>query len=153
MTQQKSPTDIFAINLAAIAREIAMDILPIDQIMKIHQLTDEEWVRVQSSQQFKKMLSSMIAEWESAMNTKERLKAKAQSGLEMNLESLVLAMADEQTPLAQRVEAAKFLARLGEVDGSSGNQGGGFMITLNIGTTTTTVDVTPKVIEGALSVD
>ena len=146
--QQSSPSELFAVNLAQLAREIAMDIFPLDQILALHKLTDHQWEKIQDSQHFQRMLTSMITEWESAMNTRERLKAKAQTGLEMNLDSLVLDVSDLSIPLAQRVEAAKFLARIGEVDGSQGATGNGFSITLNIGKIPTHVDVAPsKVIE------
>jgi hypothetical protein len=147
MMQQHTPNEVFAVNLAALAREIAMDIFPVEQVLKIHQVSDEDWLKIQASPQWTKMLSSMIAEWESAMNTRERLKAKAQTGLEMNLEQLILDIGDLEIPLAQRVEAAKFLARIGEVDGQVGTGGPGFSITLNIGETSTAVEVSPKTIE------
>jgi hypothetical protein len=147
MTQPPDPTQAFAVNLAALAREIAMDIFPLSQILGIHKLSDAEWEKIQAMQHFQQMLANMIGEWESAMNTRERVKAKAQTGLEMNLESLVLAMADDSIPLTQRVEAGKFLARLGELDGQVGASGPGFSITLNIGGERTQVDVQPKVID------
>lgn len=146
---QQNPTELFAVNLAALAREIAMDIFPVEQVLALHKLSDSQWQKIQANQHFQRMLTNMIAEWESAMNTKERLKAKAQTGLEMNLDTLVLDVGDQSIPLAQRVEAAKFLARIGEVDGNQGVAGPGFSIQLNIGQTKTEVAVTPKVIEHA----
>jgi len=143
-----NPSELFAVNLAALAREIATDIFPLETILGLHRLDNEQWQKIQDNPHFQQMLTSMIAEWESATNTAQRVKAKAQSGLEMNLEGLVLAMGDDSIPLAQRVEAGKFLARLGELDGQIGTGGPGFSIVLNIGDRKTQVDVQPpKVID------
>jgi hypothetical protein len=147
MAQPKNPTELFAVNLAALAREISMDLFPLEVILGLHKLDDRQWARICSLPHFQQMLASMIQEWESAMNTRERVKAKAQTGLEMNLESLVLAMGDENIPLSQRVEAGKFLARLGELDGQASAGGPGFAITLNIGSTTREIEVRPKLID------
>ena len=44
--------EIFAVDFAALAREIAMDIFPLAQILELHQLTDEEWLRISGNVRF-----------------------------------------------------------------------------------------------------
>ena len=149
MAKTKNPavTDpqMLAVNLAALAREISMDLFPTKTIIELHRLSDEEWAQIQANRNFQEMLQSMTLEWNSATNTKQRVKAKAATGLEMHLEHLVLAIADEDIPLIQRVEAGKFLARLGELDGQrEGMNGERFNITLNIGSSTQSIDVAPR---------
>jgi hypothetical protein len=139
-------TQIFAINYAALAREIAMDILPLNQILELHRLTDEDWQKVQSNQAFQQNLSSLVAEWNSATSVRERMKIKAATALEAQLEVYVLAISDDSIPLIQRVEAGKFLARLGELDGLRDGHGVGsdkFVININIGNATQTIEARP----------
>jgi hypothetical protein len=135
MADQSSPTEVFMVDFATLAREIAMDIFPVEQIIELHRLTDEEWTRLQSHPKFIEMVRTLSAEWGSAVNTRERVKVKAATGLESKLEVYIRSIDDEQIPLAQRVEAGKFLARLGELDGQGHILGGGGSgVTINIST-------------------
>ena len=153
-----SESEIFAINYAALAREVAMDILPIGQILELHKLSEEDWERIQSNRMYQETIASLVREWQSASNVRERVKIKAATGLESQLEVYVQEISDASIPLAQRVEAGKFLARLGELDGArdvmGGAGGGGFSISINIGEITRTVDVAPmKIIEAIPEVE
>jgi len=129
------PATVFAVDLASLAREIAMDIFPTEQVLAIHQLDDAEWQRIAVNPKFQDMLASMTREWQSAANTRDRVRAKAATGLEAMLEVYIREIGDETIPLTQRVEAGKFLARLGELDGSDKiGSGGGNGVTINITT-------------------
>ena len=79
----------------------------------------------------------MLIDWNSASSTRDRVRVKAATGLEGQLETYISEISDESIPLIQRVEAGKFLARLGELDGRQdlmGSTGGDrFTIQLNIG--------------------
>ncbi len=128
-------TTIFAVDLASLAREISMDIFPTEQVLQIHKLDDAEWQRICVNPKFQDMLASMTREWQSAANTRDRVKAKAATGLEAMLEVYIREIGDDTIPLTQRVEAGKFLARLGELDGSDKiGSGGGGGVTINITT-------------------
>ena len=147
--------EVFAIEFAQLAREIAMDIFPINEIIALHRLTEEEWTRVQRNPKFQQMLSDMTTEWNSASNTRERVRIKAATGLESILETYIRDIADPSIPLNQRVEAGKFLARVGELDNAQqilgGGGGSGFHITLNIGNEVKHMD--GKLIEGSVLED
>jgi hypothetical protein len=158
MTTTDEGGELFAIEFAALAREIAMDIFPIEQILELHRLDDEEWQRIQANQKFRQMLADLTREWNATATTVERVKVKAASGLESTLEVYIRAITDDNIPLAQRVEAGKFLARLGELDGSKNTVGiGGSGVTINISTggnrPPVTIDVTstPQQILGTLA--
>jgi len=153
MTTDPLPQEeVFAVDFAALAREIAMDIFPLKQILELHRLTDEEWLRVQETPKFQQMLAELLAEWNATASTRERVKMKAATGLESVLEVYIRDINDPAIPLAQRVEAGKFLARLGELDSQGIGQGseGRFQIVFNIADATRKVDVGGKVIEGAV---
>jgi hypothetical protein len=146
MATDMQRSEIFAVNFAALAREIAMNILPVEDILRLHQLSDEEWQKIQGDMQFQAMLSGLVKEWESADNTRERVKIKAATALEAQLEVYVSDIADNSIPLAQRVEAGKFLARLGQLDGSrDAGIGERFSIAINIGSLTREVEVTKTI--------
>lgn len=141
-------SEVFAIDLATLAREIAMDIFPLEQILDLHKLDDEEWAKICANAKFKQMIDQMAREWAATTSTGERVKVKAQTGLESQLEIYVRDIADSSIPLAQRVEAGKFLARLGELDGQRGVIGAvGGGVTINIITgrerPTVTIEATP----------
>lgn len=133
MAATSEPGENFAIDFATLAREIAQDIFPVDQVVSLHRLTDEEWARIQEHPRFIAMLTDMQRDWNSAANTRERVRIKAQTGLESQLEIFIADMGDSRIPLAQRVEAGKFLARLGELDGAgAATAGAGGGVTINI---------------------
>lgn len=148
----QAPAEILAYDFAALAREIAMDIFELKDILHVHKLTDDEWQKIQSNPKFQEMVGAMTAEWNSAANTKERIRIKASTGLESVLETYIREISDTAIPLNQRVEAGKFLAKIGEIDtanivgGAAG--GSGFSVTLNIGTSHVEVkNATPRIIE------
>jgi hypothetical protein len=148
--------ELFAVEFAALAREIAMDILPIDQILELHRLTDTEWQEIQENPRFKSMLVDMMREWAATTSTRDRVRIKAGTGLESVLEVYIRAINDDKIPLTQRVEAGKFLARLGELDGNKELQGGGgvggFSISINLGAQPVQVTARPnQIIEGELA--
>ena len=142
-TAEEAAAEHFAVNLAALAREIAMDIFDLDKILEIHKLSFAEWERIAAMPRFQSMLADMLLEWRTATNTKERLRVRAQTGIETHLDQLINELSDPSIPLTQRVEAYKFLARLGELDGQiqGGSGGTGFHINLNIGELTKQVRV------------
>lgn len=137
-----------AVDFATLAREIAQDIFEVGDIIALHKLSDEEWQRIQAHPRFIAMLGEMQRSWHSAENTAQRIRIKAQTGLETQLETYIRDIGDAEIPLTQRVEAGKFLARLGELDGQGkmgGAEGGNFHITLNIGTLPpVSIDATAK---------
>lgn len=145
-------SELFAVNFTALAREIAMDIMPLPDILRLHEIDDDMWMQLQANPSFQKQLSSLVQDWNSAANVKERTKTKAATGLESVLEVLVGDVSDPSIPLGQRVEAAKLLARLGELDGAREQAAGErFQISINIGEVHRQVEVKPvKVIEGVI---
>jgi len=127
------PLTAYAVDFATLAREIAQDIFTVEQVVSLHRLSDEEWTAIQKHPRFLDMLKDMQREWNSAANTKERVRVKAATGLETTLETFIAEINNPSAPLSQRVDAGKFLARLGELDGSgagTGVTGGG--VTINI---------------------
>src|SRR5262252_451989 len=107
-----APADVFAVDFAMLAREVAMDILPLTDVLKLHQISSEDWATIQENPRFKQMFEQMVREWNSAASTRERVRIKAATGLESQLEGLIAALSDESIPYTQRIEGGKFLARI-----------------------------------------
>ena len=88
------------VNFAYLARQIAMDILPLDDVLETHKLSDEQWVAIQANPAFQATLVDMIADWNTAANTKNRVRIKAATGVEATLEPTIAACMDPTIPLA-----------------------------------------------------
>lgn len=141
--------EVLAYDFATLAREVAQDIFPIHDILRLHQLDEEQWAQIQEHPTFVRMLREMQITWNSAHSTEDRIKAKAQTAIEATVEVYFRDIFDNSIPLAQRVEAGKFLARLGGI-GERGAADGSdrFTITINMGAVSKSVDVQPmKTIE------
>ena len=127
-----TPGEIFAVDFATLAREIAMDIFPVADILELHKIGDEEWSAIQKHPTFVKMLQQMLQDWNAAEATPARIKAKASTGLETTIEVFIRDISNPDIPLGQRVEAGKFLAKLGEIGERAGADSEKFSIVLNI---------------------
>ena len=140
--------------LISLAREIAMDMKELPDILKELSITSEQFEVIKNSQVFKHVLSEQIANWGSALNTQERVKLKTQSMIEMSLEEFYARMHDQKEPLSAKVELLKTLAKIGGVDTTKQEAAAGerFLVTINLGAdqklTFDKPTVTPQVIEG-----
>lgn len=122
------------VNLARLARELAMDILPVNDVLRIHELDDSTWLKIQSDPKFQAMLSSMITEWNSADNTKARVRVKAATAFESLVEVYVRDAMDIGIPLAQRVEVGKLLVKIGELESVRDGKDAGSQVLIQINT-------------------
>ena len=126
-----SPTPV---NLARLARELAMDILPVEDVLRIHELDDSTWLRIQSDPSFQAMLASMVTDWHSADNAKSRVRTKAATAFEALIEVYVRDAMDTTIPLAQRVEVGKLLVKIGELETVRDGKGDGTQVLIQINT-------------------
>lgn len=75
-------------SLRKLAREIAMGILPLENILTLHGLTSDEFTNLQDWPAFIKMLAEETEIWQSALNTKQRVEIKTWSMLEEALPAI-----------------------------------------------------------------
>lgn len=140
------------LNVAKLAREIAMDVLPVQDLLTLNHISDEEWCRIQDDPKFQVMLKDMVLEWNSASNTRQRIKIKAQTAIEVLMDTLFREVIKGEAPLTQKVDAVRQLARLGELEGAQvggGQAGDRVSIVINMGAPQApaepiTIDVTPN---------
>jgi hypothetical protein len=136
-----------------LAREIAMDIRPLDDVLKTHGVDHYRWESISNSPRFQSLLRSEVESWESATNTAERVKIKALAFVEESLPEFFARAHDRREPLNSKVEVLKTIAKFAGVGGSNAEgigTGERLMVTINLGadhSLTIEKDVTSKVID------
>ena len=128
--------DVTELKLLQLAREIAMDIRPLDEILKNHNLTNEQFELVARMPRFQSYVESEAAAWHGSLNTHERVKLKAAAMLEEWLPELNVRMHDRAESLNAKIEAGKLARDLaGFARNGVGVEGSGekFSVTINLG--------------------
>lgn len=95
-----------------LARDIAIEMHPIDELKARYGLTDDAWVDITTNLRFIDLLVAERTAWLAATNTHERVKLKAASMVEEWLPELYSRMHDPKEALNAKVEAGKLAARL-----------------------------------------
>lgn len=145
-----SNSDVMMLKLA---REIAMDIQSLEDILKHHEVTDGQWGEIQQNPRFKEYLRGAVEEWQSATNTAERVKLKSMAFVEEALPEFFARAHDPKEPLAAKTEVLKTIAKFAGVGGSveGALAGEKMIVTINLGADQQLRierDVTPQVIDG-----
>jgi len=117
---------------ATLAREIAMDVLPLERVLRENNVSQEEWQRIQDNPDFNRMLETCMREWNAASSTADRIRVKAAASLELSLASIHREMNSAGSPLGQKVEAAKLMSRLAGLEETVSAAGGGSGFTLRL---------------------
>lgn len=141
-------------SMLKVARELAIGIYELDDILKncnvgLHEF--EEWKR---NPRFLEYLKSERDAWNSAVNAPERIRLKSTVVLEEFLTEAYSALHDRSTPLNQRVELGKLLAKMAGIGETKVIGGGsGFQLTINIGDGKESISIRPQmqVIDGDYS--
>jgi hypothetical protein len=129
------PGDLIFVQLA---REIAMDIQPLEAILKSHEINENRWSEISANPRFLGYLQTAMSEWNSALNTGERVKLKALSMVEEALPEMYARMHDPRELLASKVRAMEVIGKIGGVGvtGLGNTPGSGsekFSVTINLG--------------------
>jgi hypothetical protein len=148
-------TDHLERNLMAIAREIAMDLNPLETILKAHGV-EPSWFEIhQNTPRFQAMLAEQIRLWEAADNVEARVKMKFLTATEMAMPQMFASLHDTKEPLSARVELFKtFQKGAGILDKPADGGADRVSITINLGSerppVTIEAKVTPSVTQDAL---
>lgn len=154
ITVDNQVTDL---QIIKIARAIAKDLIPLEEVLKQHGMDPEQWEKVQNSPHFQRVLSSAMEEWNSTGNTAERVRLKSLYLVEEALPEMYARAHDPREPLNHKVEVLKTIARFAGLGGTSMDGaavGEKFSVTINLGADhqlKIEKDVTPRVIEGSLT--
>lgn len=142
------------LQLVKLAREIAMDIHPLETILEQYRLSLDEWEILKNNGKFQALLKSETEAWGTALNTQERVKLKAAAMIEEWLPELNARLHDIDETLPAKIEGGKMLTRIagmglpGQVEGAMPER---FTVTINLGAQAPPIeiskDVTPQIIE------
>lgn len=125
--------------MLVLAREIASDIHPVEDIIQRHGLSREQFENILRNPKFVRLLEDATTAWGDALNTGERIKVKSLSMLEDWLVSAYAMLHADKHSLRDKVELAKLIGRLGGIgekgiiDTSGGER---ISISINMGDTT-----------------
>lgn len=139
------PLDVHT--LAALARQIATNMRPLEAVLADHHLTLEDYHKIETIPYFKNALEDAIREWNSPMKTSDRVRIKSAMLVEDALPELGARMLDRNEPLRDAVEVGKWISRMGDL-GEQKNAGQNHervSITINMGGETLHFDKTREV--------
>jgi hypothetical protein len=119
-----------------LARELAMDIRPLEDILEVLHISRAEWDSVKETAAFQRYLRSSLEEWHSALNTQERVKLKSLAMVEESLPEFYARMHDAREALPAKTEVLKTISRFAGVGGNTSYEGSGsekMIVTINLG--------------------
>jgi hypothetical protein len=124
------------VTLLKLAREIAMEIFPLDAILKNNQIDLEKWQNIQDTPRFQNYLDSELQAWSSALNTHDRVKLKSAALVEEWLPELYARLHDRGESLSAKIEGGKLARDLAGMGGKithGDGSGERFTVTINLG--------------------
>lgn len=125
--------------VSRLAREVARDIFPIKDILQRFQLSEAQFETVTDSKFFQVRLAEEVQLWNASdpLTIRGRVETKAATLVEDCLLEVYTLVHDRNQPMAAKVEALKWAARIagmGEAGNAKGMNGEGQVkITINIG--------------------
>lgn len=119
--------------LVSLAQELAMDILPVEDILRSHSVTRAEFDKILTSEIFQQLYREALLAWGSTSSAAIRIKAKMETMVEQALPGLYREIEKDGLNTA-KVELLKAMMRGGGIGekaaGSSGE--GGVQIVINM---------------------
>lgn len=113
-----------------------MDIHSIEKILAAREISQEEFENIKSNPRFQAIYARMVQEWESSLNTGERVRLKALAFVEESLPEYFGRAHDPREALPAKVEILKAVAKIGGIDGRSKDEvaaGDRFSVVINLG--------------------
>lgn len=138
--------------LLKLAREIAMDVRPLEAILQTLEIDADRWDYISELPTFRGYLRSAVEDWQSATNTPERVRIKSLHFVEEALSEFYVRVHDAKEPLAAKTEVLKTIAKFAGVGVAADGAVAGerMIVTINLGADHQISfgrDVTPQVIE------
>ena len=133
--------------LAALARDIAINLYAEDVILAKHSLNSAQYAEIAKHEVFQRLVEAAAADWNSSKSIQQRLALEAAVTLETTMPTIGARMADVKEPLNAVIEAGKLLAKMSGVGESKTPQAAGekFTITINLGADTLKYEKTRQI--------
>lgn len=132
--------------MVSLASELAMDIMPIDHILRSHSMTREEFDALIKRDIFQQLYREALLAWGATASASTRIKAKMETGLELALPDLFKELLKEGLTAA-KVELVKTFMKGGGIgeraSGGSGEGGVQIVINMDAHKPAVTIDATP----------
>lgn len=126
--------------LVKLARQIAMGIKDLPEVLFDNSLTLREWDEIRILPAFGRVLEGEVKAWEGAHNTADRVRVKAASMLEEYLPELYARLNDREEPLMAKMKAVELVAKIagfGQADiPQAGSPGDKVQVIINLGADT-----------------
>lgn len=128
------------VKLVKLARQIAMGLKPVPDILFDNGLTLREFDEIQRLPLYGRVLVSELKGWEAATNTHGRLKLKAAAMIEEYLPEMYARLNDANEPLMAKIKALEAAMKLAGImeraDGAVVSPGDRVQVTINLGADT-----------------
>jgi hypothetical protein len=128
------------VKLVKLAREIAMGIKDIPDVLYDNSLTQREFEEILRLPHFDRMLQAGKREWEGLGSTEDRVRVKAGAVLEQYLPELYARLNDRGEPMMAKVKAMELLTKMagfGDRDlPNTGTPGDKVQVIINLGADT-----------------
>ena len=102
-------------SIAALVRDLAVNMYDIEYILKKHKLTQEEYEGLCQNEFFKRAMEVAATEWNSPLSTNKRLAMQAAIGLEDAMPLMAARMLKQNEPVQNIVELAKIFTKIAGV--------------------------------------
>jgi hypothetical protein len=127
--------ELSAAQLAALAREVVMEIRELRDILPTFGITPAQYARLAEHPTYKRIHDAIAIDWHGATNTERRIKISAAAILENSLPMLGARIGAVKEPLREAIEGAKLFARMAGVTYSEPETAreGKFVINIDLG--------------------
>ena len=118
--------------IALLARDIAVMMKDLPDILVDHGLTMRQYALLQKNEYFQQTLKILAVEWNKPESTLKRLALQAQMHLENAMPAMAARMDDIKEPLSGVVETAKFFAKVSGIGETAQQSAPGEKFVINI---------------------
>ncbi len=97
--------------LHSMARELAMDFFPVEEILDRHGVTPTQFENIKATPYFDSILREAVRQWNSATNARERAQLRMATLVELSLDEMWLRLVDSKETLAAKVTLLQTLMK------------------------------------------
>lgn len=132
-----SPFSTAHTQLVKMVREIVMDIRPIEDILQEYNVSPNNFTRLKENPEFIQLFESVSTEWNSALNTPERIRIKSAAMIEEWMPEAFGQLHNGKETLTSRVKLAELFTNIAGIkptnEGNENGSNNGISININLG--------------------